>query len=1285
MPVKFLKLHWPRIQTLIRWGVSLSLVGLGIFLVAYVFLDQLFTRIDQYRPQVEARLSAVISAPVRIRKIEAEWRGLKPEFRVIGLQLRDPAHPDRILLDIPRLGFQPSLRQTLRQWSPRLNVRVDGLNLHITQQRDGAWRIEELASLPPGSDESRRQAIRWVLAQGEWRLTRSVLSITPAAKPSLVLADLDITNRNGPERHALRLSADLGLGKPLRILADLKSGDVLNLRQWGGAAYIAVPRGDWSSWAPVIPQAELTRLDGGGEAWLDLADGRPVSAYLRVQLVDIQSTGRGTPVTVAGLAADASFRRLATGWEASISPHQGVINGQSFPIKTLIVQQLTDGYRVVGQALHMQGAAALAAVLPVPDEIRRISAELQPSGYLTAFSADMQHDNDHWNLRGFKADIRQLSWLATPHLPGAQGVNGWVSWQNGQGSAGIRMQDARLDLRQVFREPVHVNSLQGHFRFRQGADAWLVQSDTLSLSTPDASGEALLSVWIPRAAPDQARMQLLAGIHDGRVDSTWRYVPWPSAGDDTLAWLKSSLKGGRLKQGDFMYEGPLIDGPGREPSLMQMRFQLEDATLAYAPGWPEIRKLQAEVTINNRHLQVKAHQGQIYESLASNVVADIPELRNPVLHIDADLDSTGEDIFRLFRESPLRSEVGRMSDLLEVKGEIGGHLSMSMPLADMSGTRVAVDADLPGNPILLKEAGPFDLWLSGQVRYETGKGLTSRPLNGFFLGQPLNVQFRSVLDEGNVVAVQIQGDGSLTPASIRPWMGNLVAHMRGSTRFKAFLSVPVADDPVHLSLDADLAGLYMDLPEPFAKQAESRPLHFEVQLDGEENLAMLRLENRLQSLFAIKAGKVSRMIVQLGDGRLGELPPQGLWVRGNLDKLDLDSWLPWLRPQTGRRETGQGSLPELESFTLAVADLSAGGYRLPHARLGAEPQDSSAGGGWRVQIESDRIAGEAKIPEVAGLPVSVTLYRLSLPLDVVGHGTRSAPGADWSIPAINLDVRNLSYSAWPGLGAGTLNMMLRPTQEGLRLDNLLLKHGAFSFAGKMDWQYRSRHSTSVRGTIKTADIAKLFTAFEYPAVVNSESGEAAIALSWPDDPSQLQLRRLGGDVDVHLRRGRLLKLNRTVSLTRLFGVLDTDNIKRRLQLDFSDITQRGMAFDDLTIAASFADGSLKDELHLQSPSMTVHGGGTVDLTTTKLDQRIQIAVPLASAVPIAAALVAGPVIGGALVAAESVLDDSLRKMTAFNYQVQGNWDNPVIERIRKPLLTPWRLPGRKENRVIKKP
>lgn len=1272
----FQMLHRLRKHKLIRWGWRLGAVLLALMLVLYIGLLQLFSRADEFRPRVEQGLSQALGAPVTLQRLDAGWKGLKPDIRLRELRIRHPNHPDQTLLLVPHVLVEPSLRQTLLKLELSLDVNIQGVSLTLQEPQPGQWRLRELSALPAGTPESRRRAIAWILQQGEWRIQHSRLEIQPHGKPVLAMENLTLTNRNGGSRHRLRLRAELAGRGTVQAMADMRAADVLDPLQWSGSSYLSLPAGPWEAWLP--PELEGVRPQQAHTAarlWTEWANGVPRSGYVRLEGRQLAAEYRAQPYRITDFKLDADLRRSADGWDVAFMPLQGAWDGQAFPFRTIRASRHADRYGFSVQALHMQGAAVLASRLPLPASVKDAVRQLQPSGYLTGVAATLLRSGEDWTLDSLKADVRQLSWSATDTLPGAVGVNGWVRFEQGKGAAGLRMQKGVLDLRQTFREPTAVESLEGRFVFERTAEAWRIRSDRILVSNAHAQGEAVLGLWIPRAHPERARLQLVAGLRNGRVDSAWRYVPWPSAGDETLAWLKSALREGVIQQGDFLYEGPLVDQPGEPPSVMQMRFALQDATLAYAPGWPEIRKLQAVVTINNRHLQVRARQGQVYDSLARHVVADIPELRNPVLRIEADIDSTGDDVFRLFRESPLREESGRMAELLSVKGEIAGRLNMVMPLADTAKVHVAVDAELPGNPVLVKDAGPFDLWLNGHVRYETGQGLTSKPMTGFFLGQPLNVRFRSVLDEGNVVAVQIQSDGLMTPGSLKPWLGPLTQHMHGSTRFTAFLAVPVqVDAPVHLSVDSDLSGWHMLLPEPFAKKGEPLPLHFEMQLGGQENLAFLTLRNRLQSQFAISGNRIVRALVQLGEGRAGEMPPRGLWVRGHLGQLDIDPWLPWLRPKPGRREVTEDTFPPLHSFTLSVDRLTAGGYTLAKARLGIEP-DEDHDQRWRVQLESPDIAGEARISTDTRQPVvALTLYRLVLPLPSQPASGRGAGMAvEWELPPVNVDIRQLSYRDWPGMGTGTLTALVRPRQQGLRVDNLLLKHEGLTLAGRLDWNYAGLQDSRFDGSVKVGDIANLFSAFRYPPVVNSESGEATVSLAWPGAPSDLKLAGLKGEVDVSLTKGRILKLNRTVSLSRLFGVLDTDNLKRRLQLDFSDITRKGMAYDQFGFDAVFQSGVMSNRLSMSSPSMTVTGAGTVDLASNALDQQVQIAVPLVSAVPLAAALVAGPVVGGALVAAETVFDESLRKMTAFNYSITGDWDNPVVERVKRTFV-PWRKP-----------
>lgn len=155
-----------------------------------------------------------------------------------------------------------------------------------------------------------------------------------------------------------------------------------------------------------------------------------------------------------------------------------------------------------------------------------------------------------------------------------------------------------------------------------------------------------------------------------------------------------------------MYQGVLFDTPQRPPSTMQMQFKVKDALLDYAPDWPVLSNLNADIEIYNHALTISAKSGRIYQSAARDIVAEIPDLNNPILYLNAGIDTVGDDLMRLFTETPLKEDVAHFAEMIGIKGEIAGDLAFSLPLSEQikQEMKVKVSADLVGNPIVLRQA-----------------------------------------------------------------------------------------------------------------------------------------------------------------------------------------------------------------------------------------------------------------------------------------------------------------------------------------------------------------------------------------------------------------------------------------------------------------------------------------------------------------------------------------------------------------------------------------------------
>jgi uncharacterized protein YhdP len=84
------------------------------------------------------------------------------------------------------------------------------------------------------------------------------------------------------------------------------------------------------------------------------------------------------------------------------------------------------------------------------------------------------------------------------------------------------------------------------------------------------------------------------------------------------------------------------------------------------------------------------------------------------------------------------------------------------------------------------------------------------------------------------------------------------------------------------------------------------------------------------------------------------------------------------------------------------------------------------------------------------------------------------PSTDWSIPDVDIKIKELSSKAWPRLETSQFNATLKPNSQGITLQRIALKNPDFTMEGTLDWQWQGKESTSYLGEIKVNDVASLF-------------------------------------------------------------------------------------------------------------------------------------------------------------------------------------------------------------------
>jgi len=144
----------------------------------------------------------------------------------------------------------------------------------------------------------------------------------------------------------------------------------------------------------------------------------------------------------------------------------------------------------------------------------------------------------------------------------------------------------------------------------------------------------------------------------------------------------------------------------------------------------------------------------------------------------------------------------------------------------------------------------------------------------------------------------------------------------------------------------------------------------------------------------------------------------------------------------------------------------------------------------------------------------------------------------------------------------------------------------------------------------------------------------------------------------------ILEQNNSAQLFRVFNLLNTDTLWRRLRLDFSDLYERGVAFDAISGKARISDGlvTMDPELQLVGPSGAFKINGTTNMADESLDMRLVVVLPVTQNLPLAAILMgASAPIGGALFVLDKILGDPLSKLTSATYSVTGSWSEPEVD------------------------
>lgn len=1263
----------------------LGLCALVLVLAAlYVSLGrELVPLVAEYRDEAQVRGTAALGMPLAIGRLEGNWSGLAPVFSAHDVLLGEGA----AAVHLSQLRLVPDIWGSLLARQPRIaSVQLQGLRLSLRQDAEGRWALAGLPQREPAAPLEGRTLIDALSMLSRVSLLDSQLTVEPFGQPPQSLSGIDLTLRSGSTRQRLDGRLLLPDGQPLafnlRVALDRD-----NWRASSADAYLSLPQSDWAAWLPagLTRDWQLARARAGGDIWLRWSEGSVQRAAIRLHAPQIQGSYAGREsVQISDLGLSAYFERRADGFDLLVDALALTLGETRWGEVQLALQQRLDAagqvarWELSADRLDLAPLAPLVlALAPLPEKAVQALEALKPQGALRNLQAHYAPQLEGAERVGFSTNLERIGIGAWQGVPAVENASG--SLQGNLGGGEVRLASDNLGLH-------FANLFPEMWRYRQAGARllWALDDAGFTLSSPylQVIGEEgrIAGDFHARMNRDPALedyMDLRVGLQDGDALLAKKYLPTRAPGlSPALAeWLQTAIRAGHIEKGWFQYQGALNKGAPEAARSISLYFLVDNAELAFQPGWPLLREARGEVLVEDDGVEVRVPEARILDSRLHDVLASLPKAaagQVPRLAVSGQVTSSLGDALQILQQAP----IGTAETFAgwQGQGPLSGSLQLDIPMVRGQTPQVQVDFTTENAQLQLATPALALSQLKGAFRFDTARGLSAPDIRAQALGHA--VRGRAVAEGTRGRArTRLEASGRVALDQFRSWLGvTQTLPLKGQIPYQMSLLLDGADS--QLRVESDLKGLAVELPAPFAKAAaDSRPSSWRMTLQGAERRYWLEYGEVASLAFAAAPQQVQQ---GRGELRLGGAPArlpstQGLRVGGRIAELDWSAWQAAVQPYLGLAGEAQ-SQQLLRGAELSIDRFTGFGTRID--ALGISLARAKAG--WQLDLNSDLLEGQVLLPDAKGAPIVLDLARLSFPAPPP-RTPQTEQAADAPDPLAEIDPRQI-----PALDLriarvlqgeallGAWSLKARPTPDGVLLSELSLQLKGLHLGGRAGWEGAPGSTSSwYKGRLQGQDLAAVLSAWDYAPSVSSERFRLDADARWPGSPAWFSLKRLSGRLDASLRKGQFEEIQGSASALRVFGLLNFNSISRRLRLDFSDLLGRGFSYDTTKVTLSGRDGVFDtlEPLRVVGPSSTLELNGRIDMAREQVDARLLVTLPVSNNLPLAALIVGAPAVGGALFVADKLLGDKVARFASVQYKVAGPWQDPQIT-FDKPFEKP---------------
>ncbi len=1247
------------LQRLTTWLWSF-IVLLIVLLAVYSSVGRLLmNNVARYQGEILETANAHLPFILEIDDLSGSWRSLSPRLEARGLRiLGDSQAP--VGLEFSSLLLELDVLDTLRTMSPRLfTLTAGGGRIHVDVDDQGQLSI---AGIPGGGQGNFGRTLNeFIFNVEELTIDELAMELDQGESTRVSFIQAEVLRDGNFRRASVSLRAP-DRDAWFRLTAE-GEGSLTDFRSFSGLFHLKSELGDIALFDDLLAQIEMLPVTGHieNDLWLRFDEGKVrVATRLAgeaIELKPLEGEGQAYNLERVGLDLAADYRDQA--WDFRARDIELIGAGRSVLIPALTGRYGDDSISLrladieLGQlSSYLQGAGLL------PETAQDVLSLLSPTGELEQVEFTLRgiQTGQDWTLSTNFRDVDVEPWRGAPGLTNA---SGFAVLTADRGRVQLASSEFSMAFPKVFRRHLDYQSFSAELQWTVEPDAFRLRSGPFTAFADEGEVKGLFSMLLPRVETAAgAEMDLMVSLRDTAPQYRRKYLPY-KLNPNLLEWLEPSIGEGRISEGGFIYRGSLVRNPAYR--TMQLFFDVEDTRIDYHPEWPAIDDLEGLVLIDDADVDVYAQRGRILDSEVSDVRVQLRQDADKQLHLalTAAMRGSAADGLAVVNTSPLRNTVGDTFIDWTLGGELDTQLALAMNLSDASiEPRINLVTRWSGVNV---DMGELDLsvdGVSGTLFYDSYNGFRADDMTGSAWGRPI-VGRVSQGRAGDVLApLDIEVRGGASASDVRTWLDlDMLQLAEGEADAVVHVRVP-ADGAAMLEVDSMLEGVALDLPTPWAKQdSEARPMRLSMPLAaGPKRIDIVMDEAAFLGLDVDAVG--------LTGGSLGFSAPVAasepgrILLGGQIDFLDWAEWEAFFEQYFPEDEAAPEILTSLQG--LDVAELLLFGKQIYNVRLdGLEYRDR-----WEIDFETVWSAGRVVLPEDLSR-VDVDLERLEIGgfTDMM-NAEEGLPADDFDFPPIAVTVADLHEADdhW-----GNLAFTLRQSGSNLHFENIRGELRRLILGRdkpmRLDWlRGETGELTRLMGELNFVNFGDVLEQYQYEQIVETNSGNVGLELTWPGDPTDFALVETSGRMTLDVQEGSFLNTSGATSGTlRVVAILNLAEFVNKLSLDLSHVYKSGVPFDSIEGELIFDAGLI------EVPGIDVRGRGSrfqfvgvADARAETIDGEMVATLPIASNLPWMFALVSGLPAAAGVYVISKVFNKQMDRFSSAVYRVDGAWADPQL-------------------------